>query len=161
MLDHTALEILSPLHKKPVKLCFLLCVCSVCRLRIWRWATTVSGFSLDGVTLLFPTVGTRRSQGIRGRGAGCRASAPHLAHLIVLSGLPVVPLGLPLPLRLSLGLPPSAVTAVPAVSLLVGMRVLRLMLHLGVGILLSSPPLQSACKGRGSSLRLGAYSKIY
>lgn len=28
----------------------------------------MSGFSLDGVTLLFPTVGTRRSQGIGGGG---------------------------------------------------------------------------------------------
>lgn len=30
----------------------------------------MSGFSLDGVTLLFPTVGTRRSQGIGGRLGG-------------------------------------------------------------------------------------------
>lgn len=30
----------------------------------------MSGFSLDGVTLLFPTVGTRRSQGIGGRRSG-------------------------------------------------------------------------------------------
>lgn len=30
----------------------------------------MSGFSLDGVTLLFPTVGTRRSQGIGGRRGG-------------------------------------------------------------------------------------------
>ena len=30
----------------------------------------MSGFSLDGVTLLFPTVGTRRSQGIGGRCVG-------------------------------------------------------------------------------------------
>lgn len=30
----------------------------------------MSGFSLDGVTLLFPTVGTRRSQGIGGEEGG-------------------------------------------------------------------------------------------
>lgn len=52
-------------------------------------------------------------------GAGCRVSASHLAHLIVLSGLTVVPLGLRLPLRLPLGLPPAAVPSVPAVSVLV------------------------------------------
>lgn len=32
----------------------------------------MSGFSLDGVTLLFPTVGTRRSQGIGGCKEGVR-----------------------------------------------------------------------------------------
>lgn len=98
----------------------------------------MSGFSLDGVTLLFPTVGTRRSQGIRGlQGGGCGVSASHLAHLIVLSGLTVVPLGLRLPLGLSPGLPLAAVTAV-------GVGVLGLVLHLRAGVLLRSSPLQSA-----------------
>lgn len=74
---------------------------------------------------------------------GCGVSASHLAHLIVLSGLTVVPLGLCLPRRLPLGLP------LAAVPVLVG--VLRLVLHLGVSVLLRSPPLQSAWKwfGRG------------
>lgn len=87
------------------------------------------------------------------REAGCcRVSASHLAHLIVLSGLTVVPLGLRLPLRLPLGLPLAAVPAVPtvpavaSVAVLVGVRVLRLVLHLGASVLLCSPPLQSAWK---------------
>lgn len=73
-------------------------------------------------------------------------SASHLAHLIVLSGLTVMPLRLRLRLRLPLrrlapGLPLAAVSAV-------GVRVLRLVLHLGAGVLLRSSPLQSACRER-------------
>lgn len=64
-------------------------------------------------------------------------SASHLAHLIVLPGLTVVPLGLRLPLRLPLGLALAGVRV----------AVLRLALHLGVGVLLRSPPLQGACRG--------------
>lgn len=99
---------------------------------------------------MFPSVGTRRSQGIGGGAVG-RDSASHLAHLIVLSGLTVVPLGLCLPLRLSPGLPLAAVTAmattVPTVSaVLVGMWVLGLVLHLGASMLLRSSPLQSPCE---------------
>lgn len=78
-------------------------------------------------------------------GAECRVSASHLAHLIVLSGLTVVPLGLCLPLRLPLGL---SLATVPAVSVLVGVRVLRL-LHLGASMLLRSSPLQSTCQKKG------------
>lgn len=82
--------------------------------------------------------------GWRGKGGGgrseSRVSASHLAHLIVLSGLTVVPLGLRLPLRrLAPGLPLAAVSAV-------GVQVLRLLLHLGASVLLRSSPLQSACR---------------
>lgn len=95
---------------------------------------------------MFPTVGTRRSQGIGGWEAGCGVSASHLAHLIVLSGLTVVPLRLRLSLRLPLLLSLAAVTTVTAVSTVtaVAVLVLRLVLHLGAGMLLRSPPLQSA-----------------
>lgn len=78
----------------------------------------------------FPTVGTRRSQGIEAPSV----SASHLAHLIVLPGLAAVPLGLGLPL----GLPGASVLV------LVGVGVLGLVLNLGAGLLLGSPPLQSA-----------------
>lgn len=74
-----------------------------------------------------------------GRGEG-RASASHLTHLIVLSGLTVVPLGLRLPLR-RLGPPGLPLAGVAAV----GVQVLRLLLHLGASLLLRSSPLQSAC----------------
>lgn len=75
---------------------------------------------------------------------GGGSSASHLAHLIVLSDLTVVPLGLGLPLALPLRLPLAAVGGVGGV--LVGVWVLGLVLHLGVGVglLLGSPPLQSA-----------------
>ena len=109
---------------------------------------------------MFPTVGTRRSQGIRGEeGAGCGVSASHLTHLIVLSRLTVVPLGLRLPLRLPLALPLApmpAVASVPsvaAVAVLVGVWVLRLVLHLGASVLLRSSPLQSACRGKGELVK--------
>lgn len=39
----------------------------------------MSGFSLDGVILLFPTVGTRRSQGIGGEGGGQRCGGLSVA----------------------------------------------------------------------------------
>lgn len=84
---------------------------------------------------------------MEGGWVGSRVSASHLAHLIVLSGLTVVPLWLCLALRLPLGLPLAAVSTV---AVLVRMWVLRL-LHLRAGMLLRSPPLQSAWKwfGRG------------
>lgn len=122
--------------------------CFVCSWRIWWWLTTMSGVSLDGVTLLFPSVGTRRSQGIGGGagGAGCRVSASHLAHLIVLSGLTVVPLGLCLALRLPLCLPLAAVAPVSAVAV----RVLGLVLHLRASMLLRSSSFQSPCQRKES-----------
>lgn len=86
-----------------------------------------------------------------GEGRRCRVSASHLAHLIVLSGLTVVPLGLRLPLRLPLGLPLATVSTM---AMLVGVRVLRLVLHLGVSMLLRSSPLQSACEEKDISFAL-------
>lgn len=78
-------------------------------------------------------------------GAECRVSASHLAHLIVLSGLTVVPLGLCLPLRLPLGL---SLATMANVAVLVGVRLLRL-LHLGASMLLRSSPLQSTWQEKG------------
>lgn len=75
-------------------------------------------------------------------GAGCRVSASHLAHLIVLSGLTVVPLGLCLALRLPLCLPLAAVAPVSAVAV----RVLGLVLHLRASMLLRSSSFQSPCQ---------------
>lgn len=100
----------------------------------------------------------------RGLWASDRVSASHLAHLIVFPLLAMVPLRLlRLSLRLPLALTPAAAAAtssaaaatavtavtpvasaaaVAAAAVLVGVRVLGL--HLGAGVLLRSPPLQSA-----------------
>ena len=101
------------------------------------------GYSLDGVTVLYPTVGTRRrSQGV---GAAPVVSASHLAHLIVLPGLSAVPLGLGLRLPLGLGL--RLPLGLPLPGVLVGVGVLGLVLHLGAGLLLGTPSLQGAWSG--------------
>lgn len=91
------------------------------------------------------------SQRLWGVGGGLLAS--HLAHLIVLSGLAVVTLLLRLSRGLSGLLPLPAVapsmppTVAPVPTVAVGVP--RLVLHLGAGVLLRSPPLQSAWKWFG------------
>lgn len=116
--------------------------------------TNNQAFSLDGVTLFVSHCRHKEEPRHWGVGGGSQGglSASHLAHLIVLSGLAMVPLllGLPrlLPLLLLLLLPltASVTSAVAPVPIVPPAAVLRLVLHLGARMLLRSPPLQSAWK---------------
>lgn len=113
--------------------------------------TNNQAFSLDGVTLFVSHCRHKeepRHWGVGGGSSQGGPSASHLAHLIVLSGLTVVPLllGLSCGLPLLLPLPAPVTSAVTPLTATAVTTVLGLMLHLGAGVLLRSPPLQSAWK---------------